>query len=204
MKQWVLKAGKVGLSMSTVESKSIPPRPVTTNSQTVLIPVPTEYEFGRNIVDNFSSIQFGDQRKLGILGTQEVDESRRRMVELLAYSLVLSGTHVMTSGGGSGINLAVIKGALRANRPELLTVLLPQSLSKQPAPMRNLLAQVTDLIEQPENDDLDLKTAANMCNYKLMQEVERVMVFVYHDSYTILDNVNALERDKEIVKFYLD
>lgn len=190
--------------MSTLGPNSPSPVSSVSNTKTVLIPVPTEYEFGKIIVDNFNSIQLGDQRKLGILGTQELDESRKQMVELLAYSLVLSGTHVMTSGGGSGINLAVIKGALRANRPELLTVLLPQSLSKQPATMRQLLAQVSNLVEQPQHDNLDLKIAANMCNYQLMQEVERVMVFVYHDSYTILDNVNALQRDKEIVKFYLD
>ncbi|RYG68643.1 DNA recombination-mediator protein A [archaeon] len=189
--------------MSTLGPNNAPLRPARSSAH-VLIPVPTEYEFGKAIMENFNSIQLGDQRKLGILGTQELDESRRQMVELLAYSLVLSGTHVMTSGGGTGINLAVIKGALRANKPELLTVLLPQSLSMQPPPMRHLLAQVSNLIEQPQNDDLDLKIAANMCNYQLMQEVERVLVFVYHASYTILDNVNALQRDKEIVKFYLD
>lgn len=35
-------------------------------------------------------------------------------------------------GGGNGTNIAVVKGALRACNPDLLTVILPQSLYKQP------------------------------------------------------------------------
>ena len=41
-----------------------------------------------------------------------------------------------------GTNAAAIRGALRAERPELLTVILPQSLSRQPAESQELLAQV--------------------------------------------------------------
>lgn len=41
-----------------------------------------------------------------------------------------------------GTNAAVIKGALRADAPELLTVLLPQSRAKQPQESQDLLAQV--------------------------------------------------------------
>jgi len=55
------------------------------------------------------------------------------MIELLAYALVLSGNHVVTSGGGNGTNYAVIKGALRADNQDLLTVFLPQKLEDQPA-----------------------------------------------------------------------
>jgi hypothetical protein len=36
----------------------------------------------------------------------------------------------------------VIKGALRAEKPDLLTVILPQSLSRQPAESQELLSQV--------------------------------------------------------------
>ncbi len=51
------------------------------------------------------------------------------------------GNHIYTSGA-TGTNAAVIKGALRANCPDKLTVLLPQSLHKQPFESQELLAQV--------------------------------------------------------------
>jgi hypothetical protein len=51
------------------------------------------------------------------------------------------GNHIYTSGA-TGTNAAVIKGALRAENPELLTVILPQSLSRQPQESQELLSQV--------------------------------------------------------------
>ena len=51
------------------------------------------------------------------------------------------GNHIYTSGA-TGTNAAVIKGALRADCPDRLTVILPQSRSKQPAESRELLEQV--------------------------------------------------------------
>ena len=53
----------------------------------------------------------------------------------------LQKNHVYTSGA-TGTNAAVIRGALRAEKPDLLTVVLPQSLSKQPPESQELLAQV--------------------------------------------------------------
>ena len=49
--------------------------------------------------------------------------------------------HIFTSGA-SGTNAAVIRGALRAEKPELLTVILPQSLKKQPPESQELLSKV--------------------------------------------------------------
>lgn len=49
--------------------------------------------------------------------------------------------HIYTSGA-SGTNAAVIRGALRAEKPELLTVILPQSLKKQPPESQELLSKV--------------------------------------------------------------
>ena len=40
----------------------------------------------------------------------------------------------------------MIKGALRANAPDLLTVILPQSLKRQPADSQDLLQQVQGLM----------------------------------------------------------
>lgn len=53
----------------------------------------------------------------------------------------VQGNHIYTSGA-TGTNAAVIRGALRAEKPDLLTVVLPQSLSLQPPESRELLAEV--------------------------------------------------------------
>ena len=50
----------------------------------------------------------------------------QQLIEILAYALCLTGNHIFTSGA-TGTNAAVIRGSLRAERPELLTVVLPQS-----------------------------------------------------------------------------
>lgn len=55
--------------------------------------------------------------------------------------LVIQGNHIYTSGA-TGTNAAVIRGALRAEKPDLLTVVLPQSLSMQPPESQELLAEV--------------------------------------------------------------
>lgn len=60
---------------------------------------------------------------------------------MLCCAVLRQGNHIYTSGA-TGTNAAVIKGALRAENPELLTVILPQSLSRQPQESQELLAQV--------------------------------------------------------------
>jgi hypothetical protein len=57
-------------------------------------------------------------------------------------------------------NWQVIRGALRAERPELLTVVLPQSMSKQPQESQDLLAQVANVIQMPQNDSMALIDAS--------------------------------------------
>lgn len=64
--------------------------------------------------------------------------------------------HIFTSGA-SGTNAAVIRGALRAEKPELLTVILPQSLKKQPPESQELLAKVRVSIFYCKNFYLLLK-----------------------------------------------
>ncbi|KAJ1422153.1 hypothetical protein B484DRAFT_332449 [Ochromonadaceae sp. CCMP2298] len=156
------------------------------------------------ILDNFWEIQMGEQKRIGIIGTSRLSEDHQQMIELLSYALVLSGNHVFTSGGGNGTNIAVIRGALRACNPDLLTVILPQSLISQPDDMQLLLARVVNLVQQPCNNDLDLKTAANLCNLKILESVDKVLAFAYHDSETVLSSVDAVQDIMQVTKFYLD
>lgn len=58
----------------------------------------------------------------------------------------MQGNHIYTSGA-TGTNAAVIRGALRAEKPDLLTVVLPQSLSLQPPESRELLAEVRRFLQ---------------------------------------------------------
>eukprot|EP00963_Diacronema_lutheri_P014164 scaffold2858_cov659-Pavlova_lutheri.AAC.135 len=67
----------------------------------------------------------------------------QKLIEILSYAMVLTGNTIVTSGA-MGTNAAVIRGALRAEQPELLTVVLPQSLEKQPAESQELLKQDED------------------------------------------------------------
>lgn len=156
------------------------------------------------ILDNFSQIQMGERKKIGIIGTQLLSDSHQQMIELLSYALVLSGNHVYTSGGGNGTNIAVIRGALRACNTDLLTVMLPQSLAMQPAEMQVLLSRVPNLIEMPVNDEMELKEAANLCNARILNCVDKALGFAYHDSLTVLSSLEGVEAKIEVVKFFLD
>jgi len=155
------------------------------------------------IMDNFNSIQLGGSRKLAVIGTQTLTEKHVQMIELLSYALVLSGNHIYTSGGGA-TNSAVIRGALRACNSNLLTVILPQSLARQPPETQPLLMRVADLIQQPQFDDLDFREAAARCNSKILEAVDEVLTFVYHDSSTIIDAIDKMPGEKVATKFYLD
>ena len=178
---------------------SPPPRSV------LVVPSTSSGESELLIIENFSDIQYGEKRKFGVIGTSDLSNNHRQMVELLAYALVLNGNHVFTSAGGTnGTNIAVIKGALRACNPDLLTVILPQSLFRQPPEIHPLLLRVANLVQQPQYDDVDIREAAYMCNEVLISNVDKMLVFAYHDSTTILDAIDNVAGDIETIKFYLD
>lgn len=156
------------------------------------------------ILQNFNQIQQGGRSKFGFIGTQNLLDSHKQMIELLAYALVLSGNHIFTSGGGNGTNAAVIAGALRACNPDLLTVILPQSLYKQPPESQPILSRVSNIIEQPEFDDLDLKQASILCNEQIIGFVDKILVFSRRTSSTLLSSLEKFKDGKETIVFYLD
>lgn len=83
------------------------------------------------VLQELTAIQQDGPRNVAILGTRYTSYLHQQIIELLTYANVLVGNHVFTSGAG-GTNAAVIRGALRAEKPQLLTVVLPQSVHKQP------------------------------------------------------------------------
>lgn len=121
-----------------------------------------------------------------------------------AYALVLSGNHVYTSGAG-GTHAATIRGALRAERPDLLTVVLPQSLSKQPKESQKLLEEVEDVVEMPQNNDMSLDIASRICNSKLLSLTDQLISFAFHESTTVIEATKEAKKlDMLVTVLYLD
>ncbi|RCV25898.1 hypothetical protein SETIT_5G202200v2 [Setaria italica] len=110
------------------------------------------------------AIQQQGPRAIGFFGTRNMGYMHQQLIEILSYAMVitkLQKNHIFTSGA-SGTNAAVIRGALRAEKPELLTVILPQSLKKQPPESQELLSKVQNLIEKPQYDHLPLIEASRL------------------------------------------
>ena len=143
-------------------------------------------------------------RKYCILGTRHCSYLHQQIIELLSYALVLTGNHIFTSGS-PGTNAAAIRGALRAERPDLLTVVLPQSLAKQPDESQELLEQVEDVIENGRNDVLSLDVASRICNSDLLSRTEQLIAFAFHDSGTVIEATReAKSLDMVVTTLYLD
>jgi hypothetical protein len=111
------------------------------------------------IMQELLAIQQNGAKNIGFFGTRNMGFLHQKLVEILSYAMVLTGNHIYTSGG-TGTNAAVIRGALRAEMPELLTVILPQSLERQPEELHELLSSVQQLITMPENDKMTLLEAS--------------------------------------------
>ncbi|KAL6508695.1 hypothetical protein OROGR_023406 [Orobanche gracilis] len=109
------------------------------------------------------AIQQQGSRAICFFGTRNMCYMHQQLIEILSYALVITKNHIFTSGA-SGTNAAVIRGALRAEKPELLTVILPQSLQKQSPESQELLAKflgVQNVVEKPYNDHLPLIEASS-------------------------------------------
>ena len=92
------------------------------------------------ILKQLESIQQGSPKNIVILGTRHCSFLHQQIIELLSFALVLSDNHIFTSGA-TGTHAAAIRGALRAGNQELLTVILPQTIQRQPQEIRDLLGQ---------------------------------------------------------------
>ncbi|KAK9828532.1 hypothetical protein WJX72_000620 [[Myrmecia] bisecta] len=150
------------------------------------------------------AIQQNGPKAIGFFGTRNMGFLHQNLIEILSYAMVLTENHVFTSGA-TGTNAAVIRGALRAEKPELLTVVLPQSLSKQPPESQELLQQVSQLIEMPQNDELSLVEASRICNQDIVSRVQQVICFAFHDSSLLLETCRDAKATRKIVTlFYLD
>lgn len=158
-------------------------------------------------VDDFlqelATIQQTGSKRIAILGSRHVPITHQALIELMTYALVLEGNRVLTSGA-TGTNFAAIRGALRAD-PSMLTVILPQSLDRQPNESREQLQSVMHLVECPENNSLSLGEASALCNREIISRCQQLICFAYHHSHTLLETCrNAEEQRKIVTLFYFD
>ena len=122
------------------------------------------------------------------------------LVELIARALAQEGNSLITSGS-QGVNAAVIRGVLEVDS-SLLTVLLPQSLERQPVEIREQLDNVLHLIEKAEHDGLSLPMASSLCNQEIIARCDQLICFAFHDSETLLTSCRSAEDMGKIVSLF--
>jgi hypothetical protein len=155
------------------------------------------------LAQELANIQQTSSKKIALLGSRHVPITHQNLIEMMSYALVLSGNRIITSGS-FGANSAAIKGALRADR-DMLTVILPQSLSRQPRESREQLQHVMHLVENSQNDDLALGEASSICNHEIISRCQQLICFAFHDSNTLLQTCHEAEEQRKVVTlFYFD
>lgn len=155
------------------------------------------------LTQELAAIQQTGSKKIALLGSRHVPITHQHLIEMMSYALVLKGNRLITSGA-TGTNSAAIKGAMRADR-NLLTVILPQSLSHQPRESQEQLAQVINLVESSENDHLSLGEASALCNREIISRCQQLICFAFHDSHTLLQTCKEADDQKKLVTlFYFD
>lgn len=101
--------------------------------------------------------------------------------------------------------MATIRGALRAGTDDLLHVVIPQSLSKQPKESQELIQNVTNLIDFPERDQMSLSVASQLCNSYMINHTDQLISFAFHESSTVIEAAKeAKEMEKVVTTLYLD
>jgi hypothetical protein len=155
------------------------------------------------LAQELAAIQQTGSKRVALLGSRHVPITHQQLIEMMSYALVLAGNRIMTSGA-TGTNSAVIKGAMRAD-PNLLTVILPQSLDRQPRESQEQLQRVIHLVECPESDHLSLGEASTLCNREIINRCQQLICFAFHDSHTLLQTCAEAEDQRKLVTlFYFD
>ncbi len=156
-----------------------------------------------DFLQELATIQQQGSKRVAVLGSRHVPITHQHLIELMSYALVLSGNRIITSGA-TGTNFAIIRGALRAD-PNLLTVILPQSLARQPYESREQLENVINLVEHGECDQMTLGEASTLCNQEIITKCQQLICFAFHDSHTLLRTCEDAEEQRKVVTlFYFD
>jgi ribosomal protein S12 methylthiotransferase accessory factor YcaO len=143
------------------------------------------------LAQELAMLQDRGKRRIAILGSRHVPVVAVHLVELVARSLAQEGHSLITSGA-QGVNAAVIRSVLEVD-PSRLTVLLPQSLDRQPTESREQLERVLHLVEKPEHDELPLPMASSLCNQEIIGRCDQLICYAFHDSETLLSSCRTAE-----------
>ncbi|MDJ0648004.1 MAG: DNA recombination-mediator protein A [Xenococcaceae cyanobacterium MO_188.B19] len=155
------------------------------------------------LTQELAAIQQTGSKRIALLGSRHVPIMHQQLIEMMSYALVLGGNRIITSGA-TGTNSAAIKGAMRAD-PNLLTVILPQSLESQPKESQQQLQQVIHLVVNAENENLSLGEASAICNREIISRCQQLICFAFHDSDTLRQSCQEAEEQRKIVTlFYFD
>ena len=149
------------------------------------------------LAQELALLQDRSKRRIAILGSRHVPVVSVHLVELVARSLAQEGHSLITSGS-QGVNAAVIRGVLEVDASRL-TVLLPQSLERQPRESRDQLERVLHLVEKPENDELPLPMASSLCNQEIISRCDQLICYAFHDSETLLASCRTAEDMGKVV-----
>jgi hypothetical protein len=149
------------------------------------------------LAQELAMLQDRGKRRIAFLGSRHVPVVSVHLVELVARSLAQEGHNLITSGS-QGVNAAVIRSVLEVD-PARLTVLLPQSLERQPGESREQLEQVLHLVEKPEHDELPLPIASSLCNQEIISRCDQLICYAFHDSETLLASCRTAEDMGKVV-----
>jgi hypothetical protein len=149
------------------------------------------------LAQELALLQDTGKRRIAILGSRHVPVVSIHLVELVARSLAQEG-HSLVTSGSQGVNAAVIRGVLGVDASRL-TVLLPQSLERQPLESRQQLEKVLHLVEKPDHDDLTLPMASTLCNQEIIGRCDQLICFAFHDSETLLASCRTAEDMGKVV-----
>lgn len=144
------------------------------------------------------------KKRIAIIGSRNLSYAHTQSVELLAEAYANARNTVVTSGGASGANAAVIRGALKSES-QMLEVILPQTIEQQSEDMQALLKTIDAIEERPERVGVDFSLASEMCYREIIDSCHQVICFLYHDSNILQKALDyAEDTHKIITKFYLD
>lgn len=141
---------------------------------------------------------------IAIIGSRNIPLPHQQLIEAIAYTLSRDGNTVITSGGAFGTNAAAIRGAMRGN-PQLLKVILPQTIGQQPSDVQDQLIGVPNIVEHQEWQMMKLADASRLCNREIVDDCQQLIIFLSHDSHTLHTAIDyANETHKIVTAFYLD
>lgn len=182
----------------------------TGEQPTIMVPISNQDDPDQDVPDPHDQLAaelFMLQQKskvVAFIGSRNIPLPHQQLVEMLAFSMTHDGNTLVTSGGSSGTNAAAIRGAMRGN-PQLLKVVLPQTIGQQPSDVQDQLIGVPNIVEHPEWSMMKLADASRLCNREIIDEAQQVVILLTHDSPTLQNAVDyANENHKLVTCLYLD